>query len=109
MKPHVIFIKVTPKDGKVTMTENEFKKYLEKAYEDGYNDGKQYTPYWYGGYTYNTTAGNTTNIPYQPNKYEVTCSSDTSSTTVKPSTTTTTTTGNVDLSGVLNTMLGWKK
>ena len=106
MKPYIVYINGDPKDGKITLKESEFKKILEEAYQNGYNDGKQYTPYQYGGITYNTTAGDTINAPYKPNKYEVTCNSDTRVTAVKPSTTATTATGNIDLSGILNTVLG---
>lgn len=80
MKPYVIFVNTTPKDGKITIKETEFKKFLEKAYEDGYEDGydkgRQYMPYWYGGTTLTSTATAPYTIKYNDttfDPYKVTC------------------------------------
>ena len=48
MKPIVIF-KGVNSNGKIELTPEEFKKYVEDAYENGYKDGNKtvtYAPTW---------------------------------------------------------------
>ena len=53
MKPYVVIIKQT-KDNKIILSEDELKSIVERAYNDGYNDGNRY---WFNNpsitYTYN--------------------------------------------------------
>lgn len=46
MKPIVIEVR----DGKISMSISEFKKYIEDAYQQGYSDASKlgtYNPYWW--------------------------------------------------------------
>lgn len=53
MKPYVVIIKQI-KDNKIILSEDELKSIVERAYNDGYNDGNRY---WFNNpsitYTYN--------------------------------------------------------
>ena len=72
----MIFISKEPKNGKITLEEKEFKELIEKAYNDGYEDGKNSLWYINTGttswppYPQVTYSDKTAPTPY---KYEVTC------------------------------------
>lgn len=57
MEPVVVIVKEI-KNGKIMLTENELKTIVQRAYNDGYWEGKKNN--WYGGITYT----NTTTTPY---------------------------------------------
>lgn len=62
MKPYVVILKQI-KDNKIILTEEELKAIVERAYDDGYNDGNSYywRHYWSNyPYIYNTTCDNIT-------------------------------------------------
>ena len=70
MKPIIIYL---DKQDKISLTKEEFERYIREAYDQGYNcgyaDGKRnyWTPYWYGN-TLTTTNSSITIDPYTPIK-----------------------------------------
>ena len=65
MKPYIVFVEKT-KDNKILFTEEEVKKLIDKAYDDGYHCGyfEGLKTYWYNyPITYNSQEL-TNNSPY---------------------------------------------
>lgn len=58
MKPYVVIIKQM-KDNKIILSEQELKSMIERAYNDGYNDGNSY--FWrHYNWNYVTNTGSVT-------------------------------------------------
>ena len=83
MEPFVVIVKEL-KDGKISLTENELKRIIKQAYNEGYNEGNKNK--WYNWpITYTTTATNgnheinlndySTGTPLNPN-IQITCDND---------------------------------
>lgn len=84
MKPYVVIIKQF-KDGKIVLTEQELKDIVQRAYNDGYNEGASKT-WWSPTITYTGNGGNTPptydyNITPNPiyDPYRITCDTNTTS------------------------------
>ena len=81
MEPVVIVVKEI-KNGKISLTEDELKEIVLRAYNDGYCEGKKNN--WYGSITYTNTTPPPTplytttcnNTPEKYNNITITCSDD---------------------------------
>ena len=80
MKPYVVIIKQI-KDGKIILTEQELKSIVERAYNDGYNDGLSKNWWWntpsitYSGNSISNTPQYINNTGDSPlsEQYKITC------------------------------------
>ena len=77
MKPYVVIIKQI-KDGKIILTEQELKSIVERAYNDGYNDGSSKNWWWntpsitYSGSNTPQYINDTGTSPFEE-QYKITC------------------------------------